>query len=102
MNDRLYYKYKQKIEFYLDTQNITDLTKFNFSINEDHSLNIYRWEYENIPKPTKENLKTLKANNLDRFINHRKDNLLLHKEKFILCLEFDPGTYVSGTVLFDK
>src|SRR5277367_6786880 len=109
MSDKLYYKYKHKIEFYLKIQNITDFSKFDFNvIDNNHTevvesearLNVTYWGYENIEQPTIENLKYLK-NNKD-FIQHRVDNELILPEQFILKIILTPGNYTKGFKIFDN
>src|SRR6266853_3009120 len=107
--DRKYYRYKHKIDFYLKINNEEDCSKYRFNVeNGDflidgtraYSLNISRWDYENIIKPDESMLKIVKTNS--GFIDHRNKNLLLHKEKFILKLCFEPGRYDDDMVIYDK
>src|SRR6266853_3890051 len=107
--DRKYYRVKHKIDFYLKINNEEDCSKYLFNIEHgdflidgtrSYSLNIIRWDYENISKPDIEMLKIVKTNSA--FIDHRNKNLLLHKEKFILKLSFEPGRYDSEMDIYDK
>src|SRR6266853_2408248 len=104
--DRKYYKVKHKIKFYLKINNEEDYSKYMFNIehnNDDenyYSINIIRWDYPDIIKPDKDMLKLIKTNSA--FIDHRNKNLLLHKEKFILKLCFEPGRYDSEMDIYDK
>ena len=106
---RKYYRYKHKIDFYLKINNEEDCSKYSFNVESGdflidgaraYSLNIQRWDYENIIKPDIDMLKIVKTNS--GFIDHRNKNLLLHKEKFILKLSFEPGRYDDDMVIYDK
>src|SRR5271156_4099963 len=101
MNDK-YYKVKHRIDFYLEENGITDLSKYSLGspviLNETVDvINIHYWDYENCPKPTYEDLKKLLTK--PNFIQHRNNNMILHKLEFILKINFSPGEYKRGEVI---
>src|SRR6266853_5422782 len=101
---RKYYRIRHKIEFYLRVNEVTDFSKFQFSIeptaDNNFTLNIERWDYPKVPKPDLAMLNKYKTNL--GFIKDRRRNLLLHKEEFIIKLTFEAGSYPKGMILYDK
>jgi hypothetical protein len=103
--DHHYRKYKHKIDFYLSENNITDFTKFYFTLTSNHDVDIRKeiidlkiidWDY-NIEQPTKEVLDNLKSN--PKFKIHRKDNLIIGRLEFILKIVFKEGEYNKGLII---
>ena len=98
-HQKLYYEYKHKIDFYLSENMITDNSKFHFSITSKLDiieLSIIYWGYE-IIKPTKEILDNLKFN--PKFKEHKKNNIVITRQEFILKITFSEGEYKKGLAI---
>src|SRR3977135_1382699 len=114
-----YYKWKHRIDFYLNENGVTDLSNYRLgrpasSVGAEGSgvvdtgtlspgwvvLNIEYWGYTTVPKPTYKALKELvKKPNLKK---HMHENMLINKQDFILKIVFKAGKYDDAVVLYSK
>src|SRR5271156_1776299 len=100
MTHEKYYKYKHRIDFYLEENGITDLSDYRLGNPVDENINIEHWGYTNIAKPSYEDLKKLVTK--PNFIKHRNKNMIIPKLEFILKIKFAAGEYKRGEVIYNK
>src|SRR5271156_5974240 len=100
MTHEKYYKYKHRIDFYLDENGITDLSDYRLGKTADENINIEHGGYTNIAKPSYEDLKKLVTK--PNFIKHRNKNMIIPKLEFILKIKFAAGEYKRGEVIYNK
>src|SRR3981189_3591567 len=102
MGDK-YYKWKHRIDFYLEENGITDFSDYRLGkpATTGTTVNIEHWGYTSVPvQPTYQVLKELV--NKPNFRAHMYKNMLIHKQDFILCVMFPAGDYQDTTVLYNK
>ena len=102
MGSDKYYKFKHRIDFYLEEAGITDLSEYRLGkpAAMGTTVNIEHWGYTTVIQPIYKVLKDLV--NKPTFLGHMRKNMLIHKQDFILCVMFPAGEYKDSTVLYNK
>ena len=85
-----------KVNLYLKQRNENDWSKYYFTL-EGNEFTFVKWDYPNIPQPTKEDIANLNPNHVWEHNLAYRD---YKKKEIYLEITLKPGTYIKDYVLY--